>query len=170
MLASSYPGYQSFHSSLEKLHSIDNYVIDIAKKYKKEIRNIEKDDALIRSINSISQIKWQTYVSEAIAMRECDECMHNFITRLTESYVDNDDYNYMHNKIKSAYSMQPEMFSIYEDIFFKLRNHEIVKTIISSQAEQAPCDVIVIGAGHFGGSDGLVNLLSAQGMSIEWIK
>lgn len=170
IMYASFKDYEIFQSSLKIEYSIDNYIINFIRKHKKEIVGIEKKDVFLRSISSVSDIEWRQYIEDAIAMRECVECMRNFFARQTESYQDVDDYRYSYDKIKAAYNTRFRMFSIYEKIFFTLRNKEMADAILSEQSNLVPCDVVVIGAGHFGGQDGIVNLLRSKGMNARQLK
>ena len=156
-----------FHSSLKNEYSTDNYIIGLIRNHKKILVGIEQKDALLRSIRSVSDKEWRQYVADAIAMRDCTECMHNFFARQAESYHDVNDYQYAYERIKSAYKTHLRMFLIYKKIFFTLRNKEMAVAILSEQSNLVPCDVVVVGAGHFGGQDGIVNLLRLQGMNVR---
>jgi uncharacterized protein YbaP (TraB family) len=170
IINTSFKDYEIFQSSLKIEYSVDNYILKFIRNHQKQIVGIEQKDVLLRSMHSVSDKEWRQYVADALTMRDCIKCMHNFFARQAESYHDVDDYEYAYGSIKSAYKTHPGMFSIYKKIFFTLRNKEMADAILSEQSNLVPCDVVVIGAGHFGGQDGIVNLLRFQGMNVRQLK
>ena len=159
------PSWRKFQGSLRPEYSIDSYVLSLALSNGKKISGIEDSNALIQSFRSISDDEWKVYVAGSLYLRACEKCETNFLKHYVESYLPNDDYRYVYETLKLAYEEKPDMFSIYDKFFFSRRNQEIVENIVQKNFKQDSCDVIAIGAGHFGGINGIVNRLHKKGFA-----
>lgn len=158
---------RNLQASLRPEYSVDSYVLDLAQKNNVRTTGIEDPDALIDSFHALSDKEWKAYLSDALDLRACDECMARFSKNYADSYAQNDDYTYAYDKLKQAYSDKPSMFAIYEKFFFLRRNRGLAENIAERALKGKQCDVIVVGSGHFGGKNGIVNLLRQKGFVVK---
>jgi uncharacterized protein YbaP (TraB family) len=161
------PLLHQMNMDYQAVNSIENYIKNTAAKYHIPITAIEDKQAVVTAFANISDQEWQQYLHSILKIIDCSECVMKYAENLTIAYSfsKTPENAYRHGVL--AMSSEPEMVSIFEKMNYGDRNITMANNIESDVIDKGLCDIVVVGAGHLGGENGLINLLKKKGLKVE---
>lgn len=159
-------GNDSFHTFNPTL-SLDQYIKERALSLKIKIHGLESGNSVTHSFSKISNEDWTRYVNGYLNMLNCISCSSDYFSFLRKSYNLSADPEQTYSDLMNAMTMGPKIADVYEKIFFKERNPEMVHRIQHYAIDAKQCDLVVVGAAHLGGTNGVLRLLKKSGFEIS---
>lgn len=143
---------------LDEKYGLDKYFYDKAKADKKSVIGLETVDFQISLLDSLSDENPNDFVNRSLSeLNQIEEDLQKLLTAWETG-----DVQTMENLILKSFQDYPEQFQR----FIVERNKAWVQKIGQMTArDQTP--MIVVGAAHLPGDEGVINLLRKQGFTIE---
>jgi len=157
----------NFFSKYHPNSSLDFLIQQIAASKNKNIKSLESLDAVINVYFSISDNEWSEYIDGILDILDCPLCSEKYTENIIKAFTLSNDYEQAFSSLEEAFISSQKAFSVYKKFYFGNRNNGMANAIKNDVLGNNKCDVVVIGAGHLGGPNGIVNLLSKQGVKVE---
>lgn len=157
------PELDSVYSKLSLENSPDVALGLIAQRAKKRFFGLETKDQFMESVDSITDDEWRKYILLLLATVDCQVCRAKYIENsIAATHLDSNP-NHNFNKMSEAVSWNANLQQLHYKLLFTHRNPIFAQSIDTIAFKEKKCNVVIIGAAHLGGHDGIINILLRSG-------